>query len=260
MQKRITRTAAAKRLPGVLRFAHAGEYDCSVWNPGKVYFVPYTTLASLKQAAQLANTGEHDLVGGVVPRSLVATKVITHPLVEQGAFALEGWSDTSSHQVQSAVLKGCSDFKPEHAFTAGEQSSEAWACPPQAGPRDIRTGVESDPDLTELTDVRTTINPNELAYSERVLETLSAIGLVGGLAQGCIDALLAASAVLPMISACLFSWHRAGRLFRAAIGGPGGTWTPNQTVMSGRLSPLSYRPWSEDLCLTLAALAISTGV
>ena len=103
--------------------AYAGEYDPSARYPGRVYFVPGDTLVGL-QAAGVGITGEPDLFGGVVPYPFVATKAITHPLVEPGADAPEGWSDTFPRHVQSAVLEGYSVFTPEQAYAAGERLLE----------------------------------------------------------------------------------------------------------------------------------------
>ena len=97
--ERITQAQIAKRLAVLMGFDYAGEYDRSTQYVGRVYFVPSDTLIGIEQAGQIGITGERDLFGGVVPYPYVATKAITHPLVEPNAYAPEGWLDTFAHQV-----------------------------------------------------------------------------------------------------------------------------------------------------------------
>jgi hypothetical protein len=104
--ERITRATVAKRLAALMGFEYTGEYDRSAQYPGRVYFVPSTTLVELKQAAQLGITGERDLFGGVVPYPFVATKAITHPLIAPKAFAPEGWSDTFPTRCKGLCWRG----------------------------------------------------------------------------------------------------------------------------------------------------------
>ena len=167
--ERITRAEIAKRLAALMGFDYAGEYDRSAHYPGRVYFVPSDTLIGVEQAGQLGITGERDLFGGVVPYPVVATKAITHPLIEPNAYAPEGWSDAFPHQVQGPsswvfrlytraspaagkrlLENGPIRLKPVHA-TAGR------------GQRVIRS-------MTELVEALATIDPAELADAGLVLE------------------------------------------------------------------------------------------
>ena len=168
--ERITRTAIAKRLAGVLGFVHKGEYDRSSQHPGRVYFVPNDTLVGLEQAAQLGITGEHDLFGGVVPHPFMATKAITHPVIEQGAFAPTGWSDAFSQKVQSTVLEGFSVFTGEQAHAAGERLLEQGLVRLKPVHATAGRGQRIIRNRTELTDILASIDPNQLANSGLVLE------------------------------------------------------------------------------------------
>ena len=168
--ERVTRAVVAERLAALKGFAYGGEYDCSAQYLGRLYFVPSNTLVSLEQAAQLGIAGEHDLFGGVVPYPFVATKAITHALIEPNAFAPEGWSNTFPHQVHSAVLEGYSVFTVGQAYAAGERllgNGPIRFKPVHAtagrGQRVIRS-------LPELADALATIDPAELAHSGLVLE------------------------------------------------------------------------------------------
>ena len=167
--ERITRAAVAKRLAALSGFGYAGEYDPSAGYPGRVYFVPGDTLVGV-QAAQVGITGEHDLFGGVVPYPFVATKAITHPLVEPGAYAPEGWSDTFPRDVQSAVLEGYSVFTPEQAYAAGERLLEHGPVRLKPVHATAGRGQRVIRSLTELAEALAGINAAELADAGLVLE------------------------------------------------------------------------------------------
>ena len=168
--ERITRASVAKRLAALMTFTYAGEYDPSARYPGRVYFVPGNTLVGIEQAAQLGITGELDLFGGAVPYSFVATKAITHPLVELGAYAPQGWSDTFPRRVQSAVLEGYSVFTAEQAQAACHRLLEHGPVRLKPVHATAGRGQRVIRSLTELTDAFAAIDPNELARSGLVLE------------------------------------------------------------------------------------------
>src|SRR5207237_998497 len=62
---------------------------------------------------------EDDLFGGVVPYPFVATKAITHPLVEAGAAAPAGWAPGFADRVRDVVLPGFTAFALADARRAG---------------------------------------------------------------------------------------------------------------------------------------------
>ena len=64
------------------------------------YVVPDATIASLDAARALGIRGEEDLFGGVVPFPFVATKTITHPLIDPAAAAPQGWRPASPTRAQ----------------------------------------------------------------------------------------------------------------------------------------------------------------
>jgi hypothetical protein len=168
--ERITRATVAKRLAALMGFEYTGEYDRSAQYPGRVYFVPSTTLVELKQAAQLGITGERDLFGGVVPYPFVATKAITHPLIAPKAFAPEGWSDTFPRQVQRAVLEGYSVFTAEHASSAGKQLLENGPVRLKLVHATAGRGQKVIQNLSELAEALATMAPAEWADAGLVLE------------------------------------------------------------------------------------------
>lgn len=116
--ERTTRAELARRLAALKGFDFAGELDPPFPHRGPVYLVPADTLVGAAAAA-LGVRGEHDLFGGVAPHAFVATKAITHPLIEPDAFAPAGWSGEFGHRVHDVVLRGFSAFAPEDARRAG---------------------------------------------------------------------------------------------------------------------------------------------
>ncbi|HEX2136153.1 MAG TPA: DUF3182 family protein [Microvirga sp.] len=121
--ERATRIEIAKRLAVLKGFEFMGEYDPRGRYPGSVYVVPSDTL-SFEEAEELGIRSEQDLFGGVVPHPFVATKVITHPLVEPEAHAPAGWSQGFAEGVHDVVLAGYSVFTREDARRAGARLLE----------------------------------------------------------------------------------------------------------------------------------------
>jgi hypothetical protein len=115
----ITRTEIARRLAALKGCDFGGEFDPSARYPGSVYFVPSDTLVGTELARSLGIRSGQDLFGGVVPYPFVATKAITHPLVDQAARAPHGWSPAFCDGVCDAVLSGFAAFDVADARRAG---------------------------------------------------------------------------------------------------------------------------------------------
>ena len=168
--ERVTRSEIAKRLATLKGFEYAGEYDPSAGYSGPVYFAPSDTLVGVQRANELGIFGEHDLFGGVVPHAFVATKIITHPLVEPDAWAPAGWSHEFGRRVADAVLFGFSVFTLKDAHRAGARLLER-------GPARIKpvrgTGGRGQTVVSKSTDVDAALNridPAELSSGGLVLE------------------------------------------------------------------------------------------
>src|SRR5690349_13248873 len=87
----ITHASIAARLALLKGHHFAGAYDPADRPSGRVFFVPSATMAGIAAANALGVSTEDDLFGGVVPHPFVATKAITHALVDPDAAAPEGW-------------------------------------------------------------------------------------------------------------------------------------------------------------------------
>ena len=85
------------------------------------YVVPDATIASLDSARALGIRGEEDLFGGVVPFPFVATKTITHPLIDPAAAAPQGWQSDFPERVRDVTLPGWSAFSVSDARAAGRR-------------------------------------------------------------------------------------------------------------------------------------------
>jgi uncharacterized protein DUF3182 len=102
----------------LLGIADGGHYDPNRRYDGPCYAIPSDTL-STGQAAELSIRTPHDLLGGVVPHDFVATKTITHPLVDRDAARPPGWSPCFAEDVRDVVLPGYSAFSRSDARRAG---------------------------------------------------------------------------------------------------------------------------------------------
>jgi hypothetical protein len=118
--ERRTLLEFARRLAGLRGGGYAAWYEPQAVYAQRPYFVPSATLTSV-QAAPLGIHCADDLFGGVVPYAFVATKAISHGLVQPGAAAPAGWSETLARRVQPTVLPGYTAFTLEDARTAGQR-------------------------------------------------------------------------------------------------------------------------------------------
>ena len=104
-----TRKEIARRLAVFMGCAYEGEYDALRHYATPLYFVPGDTLTS-ETASRLGVCNERDLYGGVVRHPFVATKAITHPLLEVASYAPAGWCAEFPRSVAGVVLDGVSVF------------------------------------------------------------------------------------------------------------------------------------------------------
>lgn len=113
--------ALAERLARLKGYAFAGEHDPSTPHDRSRhrYVVPLDTIVGSDVARGLGIRGEHDLFGGVVPHAFVATKCISHPLVDGNTDAPPGWSRDFARRVEDVVLTGFTAFTRRQVQVAG---------------------------------------------------------------------------------------------------------------------------------------------
>jgi hypothetical protein len=90
----------------------------------KLYFVPSDTLIGHDQHRHLGIESANDLFGGLVAEPFMATKAISHPLLENATARPSGWSDEFHRRTRDAVLDGFSVFNHADALEAGRRLLE----------------------------------------------------------------------------------------------------------------------------------------
>ena len=91
------------------------------------YYVPDRSITSLARATKLGITRAADLFGGVTPHAFVATKSITHGVVDAQARLPQGWVRSLAGDLDHAVLRGYTAFALDDAQRAGERLLQAGA-------------------------------------------------------------------------------------------------------------------------------------
>lgn len=164
-----TRAEIARRLAALTEREYAGEYDPRGEYAVPPYFVPADTL-TIDTASRLGVRDEQDLFGAVVPWSFVATKTITHPLLDGHSSAPTGWCAEFPRRVADVVLEGTSVFAHQDALIAGRR---LLAFGPVRLKRAIGIagmGQFVVTDGTELSGALDTIDAEELASFGAVVE------------------------------------------------------------------------------------------
>src|SRR5215210_628554 len=167
--EQATRAEIARRLAGLKGFGFSGQFEPSKSYPGKVYFVPSDTLVE-QEAGTLGIENEHDLFGGVVPYAFVATKAITHPLVEPGAAAPTGWSSGLAKRLEGAVLSGFSTFCLDDARRAGARLLRRGSARLKPVRETGGLGQTVVPDMAALERALAALDPAEMSRDGVVVE------------------------------------------------------------------------------------------
>ena len=164
-----TRKEIARRLAAFTGFAYEGEYDPLRRYAAPPYFVPSDTLTS-GTASRIGIRGEHDLFGGVVPHPFVATKTITHPLVDVRSYAPPGWCAEFPRRVADVVLDGFSAFAKEDALLAGRWLLERGTVRIKLATGIAGLGQSTVDNAADLARALDAINPEEMARSGAIVE------------------------------------------------------------------------------------------
>jgi hypothetical protein len=119
-----THSALAARIARLKGWEYAGEFDPELAYGVPLYFVPSDTLVPIEFAYRLGIRDEGHLFGGVVPQKFIATKTISHPLLDEQSRAPAGWSREFARRTHEVVLPGYSAFSLPDALRAGEKILE----------------------------------------------------------------------------------------------------------------------------------------
>ena len=164
-----TREEIGRRLAALTGFAYAGEYDPHRRYAVPPYFVPANTLTT-EIASRLGIRSEHDLFGAVVPCAFMATKTITHPLLDAASCAPAGWYPEFPRRVAEVVLDGISVFARQDALIAARRLLAFGPVRMKRATGVAGRGQYVVADATELACALDAINAEEWAGSGAVVE------------------------------------------------------------------------------------------
>lgn len=116
-----TKASVAHALADLLGLPFGGFYRADAPPQGPLFFVPSETLTSVQAARQLGIEDGAQLFGGVVPHDFVATKLVSHGLVNAQATAPAGWQPAHGEAVQAVTLPGYAVFSAPDALLAAER-------------------------------------------------------------------------------------------------------------------------------------------
>ena len=164
-----TRAAIARRLAAVAGFDYVGEYDAHASYVERPYFVPSDTLTR-DAATRLRIDDARDLFGGVVPSAFAATKMITHPVLDENAQAPDGWEPAFPKLVADSVLSGFSAFTRADAVRAGRRLLERGAVRVKLASGIAGIGQWVAHDTRELDAILERVDPAEITRAGIVIE------------------------------------------------------------------------------------------
>src|SRR3989338_2197334 len=107
-----------QKIAALLGTAYLGSYDPQAHDD--CYLIPDETLVGEASLRTLGIRDVGDFFGGAINQPFMATKAITHPLIEQPTHVPPGWSTRFSQQVSQAILRGYTVFDRDDAVRAGE--------------------------------------------------------------------------------------------------------------------------------------------
>lgn len=115
----VVHQALAGKIAHLLGARFSGLYDSAVHKGAQLYFIPSDTLFGRAQNRALGIQSVDDFFGGMIDQPFMATKAISHPLVENPTAQPPGWSEQFCRQAGDAVLEGFTAFNQGDAQRAG---------------------------------------------------------------------------------------------------------------------------------------------
>ncbi len=115
--ERATHSWLCEEVARLLGVACAHDASSGSIAQANSYHVPDDTLTR-EQARALGMHDASDLLGGIVPHAFLATKVISHPLVDEDSARIDGWSQPLAQALIPATLPGYSVFSAVDAQRA----------------------------------------------------------------------------------------------------------------------------------------------
>jgi Protein of unknown function (DUF3182) len=115
----VAHQAIAEDIATLLGARFGGMYDATLHTGAGLYFIPSDTLFGRAQHRALGIESVGDFLGGVVDQPFMATKAISHPLLDHATAQPEGWSEQFCQRAGEAVLEGFTVFNQADALRAG---------------------------------------------------------------------------------------------------------------------------------------------
>ncbi|MDB6141544.1 MAG: biotin carboxylase [Pseudomonas sp.] len=115
----VSHQAIAESIATLLGARFSGMYDSAVHKEGGLYFIPSDTLFGREQQRALGIESVDDFLGGIVDQPFMATKAISHPLLDHATAQPDGWSEQFCQRAGTAVLEGFTVFNQADALRAG---------------------------------------------------------------------------------------------------------------------------------------------
>ncbi len=165
----VSRAEIAKRLARLKGFEFGGSYDPAHRDQAPVYLVPNDTI-TCAEANELGIRSEGELYGGVVPYSFVATKAITHSLINSAEHAPIGWSEDLERRIRGVVLAGYTAFTKSRRSPRGHPAPRDRPAAAQTSPGDRRTRSDRRLDVGGAECRPDGIDPAQLEADGLVLE------------------------------------------------------------------------------------------
>ncbi|MFJ3484794.1 DUF3182 family protein [Pseudomonas sp. NPDC090202] len=98
-----------------------GAHDPALHTGPGVYYIPSDTLIGKQTGDRLGIRSVDDFFGGLIDYPFMATKAISHPLLDDASAEPPGWSGRFFELAGDAVLNGFSVFNEDDARRAGRQ-------------------------------------------------------------------------------------------------------------------------------------------
>ena len=111
--ERVTREVLARRIASLNGWTF-GSSACPNANRAK-YLLPNDTIIGISARRSLGVSSEQEFLGGAVSAAFMATKAITHGLVDNASYAPRSWSHEFCRAVDRVVLRGYTCFTAEDA-------------------------------------------------------------------------------------------------------------------------------------------------
>lgn len=163
--------AIAQQLADLLGYDFAGTHVPGRSYPGATYFVPGDVLIGVDAAAACGIHGAGDLFGGVVPERVLASKAITHPLVDAPSRVPQGWSAAFAERVRAVALPGFSAFAAADARRAGRALLDRGRVRIKPAHGNAGRGQRVASDIAELDMIIDSQDEDQMARDGLVLET-----------------------------------------------------------------------------------------